>query len=68
MNKSLRKIAELTENDMRVFLLLVFNEELTYSKEEAIAEFDNSIENMLEESYLRHEIGPKLRIVVDEMM
>ncbi len=38
MNKvnSLKKIAALTENDMRVFLSLIFNEELTYSKEEAI--------------------------------
>ena len=53
---------------MRVFLSLIFNEELTYSKEEAIAEFDNSIENMLEESYFRHLIGPKLRNVVDEMI
>ena len=53
---------------MRVFLSLVFNEELIYSKEESIAEFDNSIENMLEESYFRHEIGLKLRIVVDEMI
>lgn len=70
MNKvnSLKKIAELTENDMRVFLSLIFNEELTYSKEEAIAEFDNSIENTLEESYFRHLIEPKLRNVVDEMI
>lgn len=70
MNKvnSLKKIVQLTEDDIKVFLSLILEKEAVYSEEEILADINKSIDELIEESLYIHQICPKLRTVVDEII
>lgn len=62
--ESLKKISNLTKEDMKVFLSLVFSEEDTYSSEETIESFKISDQEDYDICELVHKIKPIVKNMI----
>ncbi|WP_291650943.1 hypothetical protein [Clostridium sp.] len=64
--QSLQRIGQLSKQDIKVLLSFIFPEEWLFSIGDIVSG-SGGIDGILEESRLRHEIGPKVSEIINEM-